>query len=850
MADNAMVPGDSQELSTVFTGDASGIVAAAQEAQIAIKEVGEQTEKTSKSTSSGSSKMSDAFSEVKSAVSGLRKAFKALMANRIGKYLSDSIKESISYIERLNLFRVAVGDSADEMTRFINKMSEALGLDSSTLIKTTGVFRLLASSIGLANEQADLLAKNFTKAAVDIASLYELPVADAVEKLRAGLVGLPKPLRDIGIVLTVARLEQEAMALGITESVRNMSEANKVGLRYIAVMKQMKAAMGDFASTIESPANQLRIMQEQLTRLSRAIGNLFVNALAKILPYLNGFIMALRSIIELLANLLGYQDIVFEGTVKDTANGMWDMADATSETVAEMKKLQAPFDELNILTDDTDLGVGMGGIDLGEMDPRIIAAMKEYDNLMDSVRMKANDIRDRIMEILGFTKQINEATGEITWTWNFQDMLEGLKQVPGMLAEWWTQASPGEKLAAIFVAGWVGWLLSKGIALLLTPFKALGKLLLSLVGLLPFNAIGGLLAKGFSKAFGFIWAPIKAFGSAILDAIAKFSAPVVAAFGKFIAPIKTALAGLASAGALPFVVMAVGAALVIAAITDLWKTSEEFRNNVKESLSDIWGYLKDIFSGVKENISRTLEDIKTIIDFLKWLFMPFFKDLELLLSAFWGSFKDFVEGSIYAILDIIEGFLQLLSGLVNGDLNDIFEGIGKMLTGLMNTTTTLITAMANFIIRILNGLIERVNKHLKFETPEWMDKYLGISFEWKASIPKIPLLEVPRAANGGTFASGDLFRAGENGRAELVGDFGGNTTVMPLENTNFISAMQAAVAQGVMEAQSQRGDQTSGGDQVIKVIIGGREWDTMVYKSGERGKKSVGKLITGGAFNA
>ena len=163
---------------------------------------------------------------------------------------------------------------------------------------------------------------------------------------------------------------------------------------------------------------------------------------------------------------------------------------------------------------------------------------------------------------------------------------------------------------------------------------------------------------------------------------------------------------------------------------------------------------------------------------------------------------------------------------------------------------THITAMANFIIRILNGLIERVNKHLKFETPEWMDKYLGISFEWKASIPKIPLLEVPRAANGGTFASGDLFRAGENSRAELVGDFGGNTTVMPLENTNFISAMQEAVAQGVMEAQSQRGDQTSGGDQVIKVIIGGREWDTMVYKSGERGKKSVGKLITGGAFNA
>lgn len=816
MADNAMVPGDSQELSTVFTGDASGIVAAAQEAQIAIKEVGEQTEKTSKSTSSGSSKMSDAFSEVKSAVSGLRKAFKALMANRIGKYLSDSIKESISYIERLNLFRVAVGDSADEMTRFINKMSEALGLDSSTLIKTTGVFRLLASSIGLANEQADLLAKNFTKAAVDIASLYELPVADAVEKLRAGLVGLPKPLRDIGIVLTVARLEQEAMSLGITESVRNMSEANKVGLRYIAVMKQMKAAMGDFANTIESPANQLRIMQEQLTRLSRAIGNLFVNALAKILPYLNGFIMALRSIIELLANLLGYQDIVFEGTVEDAANGMWDMADATSETVAEMKKLQAPFDELNILTDDTDLGVGMGGIDLGEMDPRIIAAMKEYDNLMDSVRMKANDIRDRIMEILGFTKQINEATGEITWTWNFQDMLEGLKQVPGMLAEWWTQASPGEKLAAIFVAGWVGWLLSKGIALLLTPFKALGKLLWAIIGSLP--------AK---------------LGSLITGAITKFTAGIGAK-----------LAGLGSTLSTPFLVMAAGIVLAIAALWDLWKNSVEFRNNVKESLSDIWGYLKDIFSGVKENISRTLEDIKTIIDFLKWLFMPFFKDLELFLSAFWDSFKDFVEGTVYAVLDFIEGSLQILSGIVNGNLEDIFKGICKVLDSILNTTTTLITAMANFIIRILNGLIERVNKHLKFETPEWMDKYLGISFEWKASIPKIPLLEVPRAANGGTFASGDLFRAGENGRAELVGDFGGNTTVMPLENTNFISAMQDAVAQGVMEAQSQRGNQTSGGDQVIKVIIGGREWDTMVYKSGERGKKSVGKLITGGAFNA
>jgi len=67
-------------------------------------------------------------------------------------------------------------------------------------------------------------------------------------------------------------------------------------------------------------------------------------------------------------------------------------------------------------------------------------------------------------------------------------------------------------------------------------------------------------------------------------------------------------------------------------------------------------------------------------------------------------------------------------------------------------------------------------------------------------------------ARGGFPNTGSLFVAGESG-AELIGKHQGKTTVMPLENTNFVGAMKQAMIEGLSAA-------SQGGSQIVIQVDG------------------------------
>lgn len=815
--------GENQKLETIFTADNSELLSAIKASVQAIKDFGNDAKTFGKKVGDSFKNVSKETGVVTTAVNGLKKAFKSLIALRIGKYLASAISQSISYIERLNLFRVATGQSVVEMTKFVNTMSEMFGLDPSNLMKTVGTFRQLAGSIGLARSEADLLATNLTKAAVDIASLFEISVESAIEKLQAGLVGLPKSLRDIGIITTVNALQQEAYSLGIQESVENMSEVNKVGLRYIAIMRQMKNAMGDFAKTIESPANQLRILREQLTQLSRAIGNLFVNAVSKVLPYLNALIMTLRVVIQTVASFMGFKDNVFENSIGNATDSVGGLGDEVSGTAKKMKQLIAPFDELNILQEqsgDAESGFGTGG-----MDPRIVEAMKEYDNLMGSVKMKANDIRDRMLDILGFTKQINEETGEIAWTWNLDDFKEGLAEGWELLQQWWKTSTPGEKFATVFTTGWVTWLTSKGIGLLLTPFKGLLKGIMLIVKEIP-----------------------KLFGSEMTTTI-----------GGVLSNIGGAVSGM-SLGVVATIAGAIAA--IGLAIWDLWKNNEEFRDKVIALWDQMKENFKQLWADMKTAAANTVEALKTLwtkfSDFFKVMFKNEIEAVTNFIKDLWTHFKDSVGEIVLNLLEAFNGFLEFLSGVFTGDIDKATKGLEKlfknMFYAILNVGVFVINAIIsafeagiNWAINAINGLIEAYNS-LVSQIPGIGSK-MTISTFSNVKFERVPVITdsgTPSFYNGGMPGAGTIFEAGEKGKAEVIGNYGGKTTVMPLENTSFVGAMRDAVRAGVVAGMEQTGGQ---GDVPIKVIIGGREWDTEIYRAGQRGKARVGQMPIGGAFS-
>ena len=103
-------------------------------------------------------------------------------------------------------------------------------------------------------------------------------------KLQAGLVGETEPLRRIGIIITENNLAETARNLGIKKSIRNMTEMEKIQLRYVTALQQTQNAHGDMARTLEQPENLLRILKEQFQVLMRELGNVAIPIIQKLIP--------------------------------------------------------------------------------------------------------------------------------------------------------------------------------------------------------------------------------------------------------------------------------------------------------------------------------------------------------------------------------------------------------------------------------------------------------------------------------------------------------------------------------------------------------------------------------------
>lgn len=343
---------------------------------------------------------------------------------QLGQAFGKAIQASMDSIETTNLFNVAMGDMAEQSYETIKQMSELTGLDDSKLMSAVGTFNLLARSMGFSSEQAAILSENTTKLALDLASLTNVPFEQALADLRSGLIGQTETVYKYGIDLTEATLQQEAMRLGIEESVRTMTQGEKMALRYSAMIRQSGLAHGDFARTINEPANQLRLLKENFYSLARAIGNVFLPVLEVVLPVIRAVVMALTELINAFATFLGFEPAKVE-SIENGFGGVSDSVEDTTDNVEKLKKaakdIAAPFDELNAVNLETGaLGGsgGGGGFDEigGGLSDEFGEALREYDNLMSGIHDKAKKIRDALFEWLGIIRSVNEETGEVSFS--------------------------------------------------------------------------------------------------------------------------------------------------------------------------------------------------------------------------------------------------------------------------------------------------------------------------------------------------------------------------------------------------------------------------------------------------
>lgn len=335
-----------------------------------------------------------------SGLKALNVAAVAITFRKIGHFIAQAVTESNKYQEDLNLFTVALGQYAAEAQNYAEKVSDVMGIDPAQWLRNQGVFNTLLTGFGDTAERAQLMSQNLTQLGYDISSFFNISIEDAMQKLQSGISGELEPLRRLGYDLSQARLEQTALNLGIKESVANMTQAKKAELRYYAIMTQVTTAQGDMARTLEAPANQLRILQAQLTQAARAIGNIFIPALNAILPYAIAVVQVIREIANALANLAGFKltEVDYSG-VNSAAVGAGSLADNLDDAAGAAKKLKqytAGFDELNVFAPNTGSGSGASAGGAGGFD----FDLPTYDFLGDAVQTRIGEIKKMIEDTL------------------------------------------------------------------------------------------------------------------------------------------------------------------------------------------------------------------------------------------------------------------------------------------------------------------------------------------------------------------------------------------------------------------------------------------------------------------
>ena len=361
--------------------------------------------------------------------------------------LKDMTNASVDFTETANLFSVSFGENIKGLNQyyeqaldFQERLEEKLGVNIEESMRYQALFNSMTKSMGLGANYAYTLSENMTKLGYDLASLYNIDPESAMTKLRAGLAGQTEPLRELGLDITEQSLKPVAESLGVTESIRNMSQAEKAVLRYIAVMRQAQIAQGDFARTMESPANQLRIFNAQVTAFKRNMGNLWQGILGGILPYVNAVMMVINELLKMVAKLFGFE--VSSQPINVSASiGADDLASDLGTAGKKAKELKAQlmgFDEINNinLDNDTSSGSGSSGGGIGGIDQRLLDALTGYDNMMDSISNKATELRDKMLEWLGF-----ERDDDGTWKLkegltNFEKILDVAKTIGVAIGTW------------------------------------------------------------------------------------------------------------------------------------------------------------------------------------------------------------------------------------------------------------------------------------------------------------------------------------------------------------------------------------------------------------------------------
>ena len=707
------------------------------------------------------------------------------------KSLWKSIEGTTDYIEAFNYYTVAfnkVGkewgkdfekfgyDNAEDYAQsFGNRVNELLGKMSGLkvdvdggLISESGMKNLglnlqeitqyasqlasITNSLGQTGEVTTAISKSMTMLAGDISSLFNVDFSTVATNLQSGLIGQSRALYKYGIDITNATLQTYAYKYGIEKAVSEMSQAEKQQLRLLAILDQSKVSWGDLANTINSPSNMIRQFTNNVKEAGMVLGQLFIPVLQKVLPVINGVVIAIKRLLVSVANLLGIKiDFSSFGQgVSGYNEDLEDTADALDKVGTSAKNAQSgirAFDKLKIISTPKSSGSGSGaggaGIDLTK---EIMDATAEYEKVwqeaFDKMQNTAMGWADKIEKLLEPVKKLfkdlfngdffeagKDLSGIVTGIFNW--MSDAIASVD------WYQIGQniGQFLAGIdwtsvftSVGNFIGQAITAAIDLWKGSFDAapIETTILTAIGLLKFTGLGDILWKAIKDSIvlsmgGKAGAGI---GETILGNLLGTGA---AAGAEGAAAGATGLFGGISAGA---VAATAAITAVVAGLALVYATNEDVRKSFKESISAIADNLTPAMEFLTTTVIPDLQnawtglvDVLTPIgEFLKTAFTSIWQDMlnpalkyvgEEVLPKLQSAFENLWNGVLVPfgtfLGNILKPAIQIVADILTVLWKNVVVPLAQALGSVLGAAFDAIVDTMNFVVEQVKPVIEVFN---------------------------------------------------------------------------------------------------------------------------------------------
>ena len=196
----------------------------------------------------------------------------AVATAALGAYLVKSVESASNLAESLGKTEIVFGKNAAAMKAWGKAGADAMGMSTQESLEYASTLGNMLNSMGFADDEIFDLSKSMVNLGADIGALNNVEASEAIEAIRASIIGSNEPIRRFGVFMDVASVKAKALSMGLYSGKGDLTASAKAMASYSIILDQTKTAQGNFVATSGDLAGSQKVLKARLANTTAEIG--------------------------------------------------------------------------------------------------------------------------------------------------------------------------------------------------------------------------------------------------------------------------------------------------------------------------------------------------------------------------------------------------------------------------------------------------------------------------------------------------------------------------------------------------------------------------------------------------